>query len=61
MAPVDCEPWAALVPDHAPDAAHEVAFVELQLIVELDPVATVLGDELSVTVGAGAAMDTIVD
>jgi hypothetical protein len=59
--PVDCEPRTDLVPDQAPEAIHEVAFVELQLSVELVPVPTVPGDALRLTVGEGAATDTIVD
>jgi hypothetical protein len=51
----------ALVPDQAPDATHAVAFVELQLSVELAPVPTVLGDAPRLTVGDGAVIDTIVD
>ena len=41
--PVDCVPLADLLPDHAPDAAQEVAFNALQRSVELVPLATVLG------------------
>ena len=51
-APVDCEPLTALAPDHAPDAAQEVALVADQFNVELPPPATVLGLTASVTVGA---------
>ena len=34
-APVDCEPLVALVPDHAPEAAHEVAWIVDQVRVAL--------------------------
>jgi hypothetical protein len=50
-----------LVPDHAPPAVHEVAFVEDQVRVELPPLATVLGLALNVTVGAGVATVTVAD
>jgi hypothetical protein len=43
----------AWLPDHAPDAVHEVAFVELHVSVELAPLATELGLAVRVTVGAG--------
>jgi hypothetical protein len=54
-------PLVALVPDHAPAAAHEAAFVEDQLSVELLPLATELGLEVKVTVGAGVATVTVAD
>ena len=60
-APVDCEPLAALVPDQAPEAVHEVALEELQVNVELLPLATVLGLAAKVTVGAGCVTDTVAD
>ena len=60
-APVDCEPLAALVPDQAPEAVHEVALEELQVNVELLPLATVLGLAAKVTVGAGEVTDTVAD
>lgn len=46
-------PVVACVPDHAPDAVHEVAFVELQLSVAEPPLCTVEGDALKLSVGAG--------
>jgi hypothetical protein len=49
-APVDCEPVTGLLPDHAPEAVHEVAFVDDQVKVELSPLATVLGLAAMVTV-----------
>jgi hypothetical protein len=49
-----------LVPDHAPDAVHEVAFVDDQVNVDVPPLATLLGLALSVTLGAGATV-TVTD
>ena len=51
--PVLCEPETALVPDHPPEAVHEVALVELQVSVEAVPETTGLGLVEMVTVGAG--------
>jgi hypothetical protein len=48
---VDCEPASAFVPVHAPEAEHEVASVELQLIVVALPEVTVERVVLRVTVG----------
>jgi hypothetical protein len=59
--PVDCEPLAVLVPDHAPDAVHEVAFVVDQLNVEPLPLVTVLGLAVKLTVGPAAATETVAD
>jgi hypothetical protein len=59
--PVDCEPLIALVPLHAPDAAHDVALVADQLSVELVPLATELGAALTKTVGAADFTDTVAD
>jgi hypothetical protein len=42
-APVLCEPEIAFVPDHAPEAEQELAFVELHVSVEEDPVVRALG------------------
>jgi hypothetical protein len=53
-APVLCVPLTGSVPDHAPDAVHEVAFVDDQVIVVLPPLAMMLGLGLIVTVGAWA-------
>ena len=58
---MDCEPLVALVPDHPPDAVHEVALVAAQVSVELPPLATVLGLADNVTTGAGAVTETVVD
>jgi hypothetical protein len=60
-APVDCEPLAAMLPDQAPEAVHEVALVADQVNVELLPLATVLGLAAKVTVGAGEVTETVAD
>ena len=60
-APVGCEPLADLVPDQAPEAVQEVAFVADHVRVELPPLATVLGLADNVTTGAGAVTETVVD
>jgi hypothetical protein len=51
--PVDCEPLVALLPVQSPDAAHEVALVELQLRVEPLPCMIALGLALIASVGGG--------
>jgi hypothetical protein len=59
---VDCEPLVALLPDHAPEAVHEVALVVDQLNVEAAPLLTVLGAALSLTVAVGSGVTvTVVD
>ena len=50
---LDCEPLIALLPDHAPEALHEVALADDQVKVELAPFATVLGLALMLTVAVG--------
>jgi hypothetical protein len=50
-----------LVPDQPPEAVHAVAFVELQLSVEVPPLLTVLGVAVKVTVGAAAETVTVAD
>jgi hypothetical protein len=50
--PVLCEPETALVPDHPPDALHEVELVEFQVSVEAPPEATEAGLAEMSTVGA---------
>ena len=60
-APVDCVPATALVPDHAPEATHEVAFVADHVSVALLPLLMALGPTLSVTVGADALTETVTD
>jgi hypothetical protein len=57
---VDCEPLAGLVPDQEPDATHEAAFVAFQCSVELVPFSMVLGDAISLTVGAAPFTETVV-
>ena len=58
---MDCDPLAALVPDQAPVAVHEVALVADQVSVELPPLATVLGLAAKVTVGVGEVTETVAD
>ena len=60
-APVGDEPVTALLPDQAPDALQEVAFVDDQVSVELAPLAIVLGLVLKLTVGTGGVTDTVTD
>jgi hypothetical protein len=60
-APVVCEPLTGMLPDHAPEAAHEIALVADQVNVELPPLATVLGLTAKVTVGAGEVTETVAD
>ena len=61
-APVDCVPDVAFEPLHEPEAVQAVAFVVLQLSVDADPDATLVGDAVNVSVGAlGAAIDTEAD
>jgi hypothetical protein len=52
-APVDCEPLTGLLPDHAPEAEHEVALLADQFNVALPPLAIALGPTLRMTLGAG--------
>jgi hypothetical protein len=59
-APVLCVPDVALVPVQLPDAVQLVAFVELQVNVDEPPDAMLLGDALSVTVGACAIVTVAV-
>jgi hypothetical protein len=58
-APVDCDPVTDFAPDHAPEAAQEVAFVADQFKVALPPLVIALGPTLSVTVGAFALTVTV--
>jgi len=61
-APVDCVPDVAFEPVHEPDAVQAVAFVVLQLSVDAEPDATLVGDAVNVSVGAlGAAIETEAD
>jgi hypothetical protein len=61
MGPTDCEPLGDSLPDHEPDAAQLVAFVEFQVSVELPPLDTEVGLAVRVTVGADAVTVTVVD
>ena len=61
-APVLALPLVTLLPDHPPDAVQLVACVEDQLSVEAEPLPTVPGLALRVTVGlAGADTITVTD
>lgn len=57
-APVLWLPETAFDPLQPPEAVQEVAFVEFQVRVLLAPLATVVGDADSVTVGVGAGFVT---
>jgi hypothetical protein len=50
-APVLWVPLAARVPLQPPDAVHEVAFAELQVSVDAEPLLTGVGDTVSAAVG----------
>jgi hypothetical protein len=52
-APVDCVPDVDFVPDHAPLAEHELAFVLDHVNVDEPPEAMLAGEALNETVGAG--------
>ena len=55
-----CVPEVAFVPVQLPDAVQLVAFVELQVSVEEPPDAMLIGDAVSVTVGACAIVTVAV-
>jgi hypothetical protein len=57
--PVDCDPVSAFAPDHAPEAEQDVALEELQVSVELVPLAMVLGATEMLTEGGTALTDTV--
>jgi hypothetical protein len=59
-APLDHEPPVALEPDHAPEAAQEVALVVDQVSVVVPPLVTVLGLAESFTVAVGRAVTVTV-
>ena len=59
--PVDCEPLSARLPDQAPDAIQEVAFLLDQASIEAVPELTVLGLALSVTTGGKVGTVTVTD
>ena len=54
-------PLVATVPLQAPEAVQEVAFVELQLMVELPPDAMLAGEALRDSVGAGVEVGVEAD
>ena len=56
-----CEPLVGLLPDHAPEAVHEVVLGADQERIELLPLATVLGLAVRLIVGTDALTDTVVD
>jgi hypothetical protein len=60
-APVEWEPLSGSLPDQAPEAVQDVALVADQVIVELLPLATVLGLAEIVMVGTGCVTDTVAD
>jgi hypothetical protein len=60
-APVDFEPPVPIVPDQAPEATQDVALVADQVIMELLPLATVLGLADKLTVGAAEVTETVAD
>lgn len=55
--PVDCEPDKAFAPDHAPDAVHVAAFVDVQVNVEAPPLGTVVGSARTESVGTGGGVE----
>lgn len=58
-APVACEPLTALLPDHAPEAVHEVALVDDHVKVDAAPLFMVLGEAARLTVGTAALTETV--
>jgi hypothetical protein len=60
-APVDQVPLVATGPLQPPEAVHVVALLELQVNVDIAPLATVAGDADRVTVGAEVAITTSAD
>jgi len=61
MAPVDCVPLVALLPDQPPEAVQAVALADDQLSAALPPLATVLGFALILTDGGAAPTETVAD
>jgi len=55
------EPLTGSEPLHPPEAVHEVALVEVQVNMELLPLATVLGLAERVTAGAAVFTETVAD
>lgn len=60
-APVDQVPLVATAPLQPPEAVHAVASLELQVKLELAPLATVVGAPVNVTAGAGLVTTTSAD
>jgi hypothetical protein len=60
-APVDQVPLVATGPLQPPEAVHVVALLELQVSVDIPPLATVAGEAVRVTVGAEVAITTSAD
>jgi hypothetical protein len=58
---VSCEPLVAWLPDQAPEAMHEEAFLAAQVSVALVPLAMLLGEALKLTTGAAAPTETVTD
>lgn len=54
-----CEPLSAVLPDHPPEAAQEVACVLAQVITAVLPLVMVLGLTERAIVGAGVAGVTV--
>ena len=62
IAPLDCEPLIALLPDQPPEAVQDVALVDDHVSIDAPPLATVLGLALKPTVAVGRALtDTVAD
>ena len=59
--PVDCDPVNPFAPDQAPEAEQDAALEELQVSVELVPLAMVLGATEMLTEGGVALTDTVTD
>ena len=59
--PVDCDPVSAFAPDQPPEAEQDVALDDVQLSVELVPLAMVLGATAILTDGGVALTDTVAD
>ena len=58
---VDHVPLVATAPCQPPEAVQELASCEFQLKVDMPPVAIVVGDADSVTMGAGEVATTSAD
>lgn len=54
------DPVIVLVPDHAPEAVHEVALLDDHVRVEMLPLVMVLGLALKLTVTTGFALTVTV-